>query len=128
MNKQLTIDFNPEIFGQYQSCREFIADDDVPRLCRDPRVLKKTIAADMDYSPSQFANKLHGNEGARFTLDDLELYMQVTGSIEPIKYLLDKYVAKQAPEDIRAEIDRLQRQLESAGIEQPGRFREVSNG
>jgi len=115
MNKQLSIDFNPDIYGQHQTCREFIADDDVPRLCRDSRILKKTIAADMDYSPSQFANKLHGNEGARFTLDDLETYMQVTGSLEPIKYLLAKYVAKQTPEEIKRQIEQLQRQLEEAG-------------
>ena len=64
--KQLSIDFNPDIFSQYESCREFIADDDVPRLCRNPRILKKSIAADMDYSPSHFSMKLSGAGDHRF--------------------------------------------------------------
>ncbi|MCG7932087.1 MAG: hypothetical protein N0E44_18815 [Candidatus Thiodiazotropha lotti] len=109
MPTQLSIDFNPDKYGQYDSCREFIAEDDIPRLCRDPRVLKKTIAADMDYSPSHFSNKIHNVEGHRFTLDDLESYMEKTGSIEPVKYLISKYLARQSPEEIQKQIDELER-------------------
>ena len=114
---QLSIDFNPDLYAQYSSCREFIADDDVPRLCRAPRVLKKTIAADMDYSPSQFSNKLNGNEGARFTLDDLELYIDATGSVEPVKYLVAKYLYRQSANELQRQIDELIRrkaEMESA--------------
>lgn len=111
MPKQLTIDFNPDVFGQYESCREFISDDDVPRLCSNPNVLKKMIAADMDYSPSQFANKLHNNEGARFTLDDLELYMRVTGSVEPVKYLISKYLYNASQGELERQIAELQARL-----------------
>lgn len=102
---QLSIEFNPDVFGQYPSCREFIADDDIPRLCRSPQVLKKVIAADMDYSPSQLANKLNSNEGARFTLDDLETYMEVTGSVEPVKYLVSRWLYKRSPQEIQKQIE-----------------------
>ena len=110
--KQLSIDFNPDVYGQYESCREFIADEDVPRLCRDPRTLKKSIAADMDYSPSHFSMKLHGAGDHKFTLDDLERYIEVTGSIEPVKYLVSKYLYKQDPETLKQQIDELKRQLQ----------------
>lgn len=105
--KQLSIDFNPGIYGQYGSCREFIADDDVPRLCQHPRTLKKSIAADMDYSPSHFTNKLNNVEGNRFTLDDLERYVRVTGSVEPIKYLVAMYLYDQSPDEIQRQIEEL---------------------
>lgn len=111
--KQLTIDFNPDTYGAYETCREFIADDDVPRLCRAPRVLKKTIAADMDYSPSHLTNKLNAVDGARFTLDDLETYCRVTGSVEPIKYLVSRYLLKQDPDGIKKQIEELQQQLQA---------------
>ncbi len=111
---QLSIDFNPDTYGQYESCREFVAEDDVPRLCRHPRVLKKTIAMDMDYSPSHFTNKLNNVEGHRFTLDDLEKYMQKTGSIEPIKYFIAKYLAKQSPAELQAQINELMQQMKEA--------------
>lgn len=107
MPEQLLIDFNPDTYSQYGSCLEFIVDDDVPRLCRDPRILKKSIAADMDYAPSQFTNKLNRNEGARFTLDDLELYIQKTGSVEPVRYLVHRYLVKQSPAAIQKQIDEL---------------------
>ncbi|MEE8128166.1 hypothetical protein [Candidatus Vondammii sp. HM_W22] len=94
MKNQLSIDFNPDIYGQYDTCREFILEDDVPRVCRENRVLNKAIAAD---------------EGHRFTLDDLELFMQKTGSIEPVKYLISKYLYKQSPDEIQKQIDELER-------------------
>jgi hypothetical protein len=111
MTKQLSIDFNPDIYGQYESCREFIADDDIPRLCRNPRVLKKSIAADMDYSPSHFTNKLNNTGDHRFTLDDLELYVQRTNSVEPIKYLVSKYLFKQSKDELQKQIEELQQRL-----------------
>lgn len=112
--EQLTINFDQgtDKYGQYESCCEFIADDDVPRICRSPRILKKTIAADMDYSPSHFTNKLNKVEGHRFTLDDLELYMDKTGSIEPVKYLLNKYLLKQSLEELQKQRDEIERRMQ----------------
>lgn len=66
----------------------------------------------MDYSPSHFTNKLHNIEGHRFTLDDLELYMQKMNTVEPVKYLIAKYLAKQSPDEIRKQIDDLERRLQ----------------
>ena len=53
----------------------------------------KTIAADMDVSPSDLSRKLANNpdDPRRFTLLDLESYMTSTGDMQPILYLVQKF-------------------------------------
>lgn len=53
----------------------------------------KTIAADMDVSPSDLSRKLANNpdDPRRFTLLDLEAYMRSTGDVQPILYLVQKF-------------------------------------
>jgi hypothetical protein len=105
---QLSIDFDRDITKAYSSCRAYVEN----RVHHQGRS-QKSIAADMDYSPSQLSNKLAQGDGtsARFTLDDLELFMQVTGDIEPVKYLVAKYLYRQAPEEIERQIEALQKKL-----------------
>lgn len=92
---QLVIDFDAGLVTSYATCREFVASR-VHQLGRP----QKSIAADMDYSPSDLSRKLSQNpdDSRRFTLDDLEKYMQVTGDIEPVKYLAEKYLADKVSE------------------------------
>tara|TARA_R110001592_G_scaffold111372_6_gene308487 strand:- start:10579 stop:10926 length:348 start_codon:yes stop_codon:yes gene_type:complete len=92
---QLLIDFDASLVTSYGSCREFIAAR-VHQLGRP----QKSIAADMDYSPSDLSRKLAQNpdDSRRFTLDDLEKYIQVTKDIEPVKYLAEKYLADKVDE------------------------------
>lgn len=91
MNNQLAIDFNPDITRAYGSCVEYVQ----ARVHRQP-VSQKAIAADLDLSPSHLSRKLsrNPNDSMRFTLDDLEKFIEVTGDIEPIKYLVAKYMVK----------------------------------
>lgn len=53
----------------------------------------KTIAADMDVSPSDLSRKLANNpdDPRRFTLLDLESYVTSTGDIQPVFYLVQKF-------------------------------------
>ena len=108
---QLSIDFNPDVTKSYGRCVEYVA-----ARVHQQGIPQKTIAADMDLSPSQLSQKLGHNDAssARFTLDDLEHFVQVTGDIEPIKYLVAKYLYKSSPEDIKKQIAELQAQLETA--------------
>lgn len=108
--KQLAIDFNPDITHSYRTCAEYVS-----ARVHQQGVPQKSIAADMDYSPSQLSQKLGSNDAssARFTLDDLELYVDVTGDKEPIKYLAAKYLHQETPEVLQAQIDALlQKQAE----------------
>lgn len=88
--QQLTLNFEAGLADCYSSCREY-----AQSLVHQQGRAVKGIAADMDLSPSQLSRKLAQSPGdsARFTLDDLERFMDVTGDTGPIKYLIDKYLA-----------------------------------
>lgn len=95
MNKQLSIDFNPDIYSQYPSLRAFLDEHLIPEMCRDNRtVQRQLIAASLDMSPSQMKNKLVAHDGAKFNTDDLEHFLKIYGTSEPIKFLLSRYVYK----------------------------------
>ena len=110
---QLTLDFTPGISGGYASCREFVA----ARVHQIGRP-QKAIAADLDMAPSQLTRKLAQapSDSARFTLDDLECYMQSTGDTDPVLYLADKYLRRADPGELRRRIAELEGQLAATGI------------
>lgn len=86
---QLTLNFEPSIAERWPSLRAYIAHRAM--LQRKPL---KTIAADMDMSPSTLTRKLNPHDGdtQRFNLDDLEAYIQATGDVDSvIEYLAAKY-------------------------------------
>lgn len=87
---QLTLNFEAGLADSYSSCREFVAS----RVHQQGRP-QKAIAADMDYSPSDLSRKLaqSPDDSRRFTLDDLERFIQVTGDTGPVLYLVEKYLA-----------------------------------
>ena len=108
--EQLTIDFDKSVVAAYSSCTEYVC-----ARVHQQGVPQKAIAADMDYSPSQLSQKLgsNGQSSARFTLDDLENYIRVTGDREPLKYLVSKHLVNQSSDELKAQINLLQRQLEA---------------
>ncbi|MFK8398150.1 hypothetical protein M2D07_006525 [Pseudomonas sp. BGr12] len=101
---QLTLNFDAGLVQSYASCREYVA----ARVHQQQRQ-QKAIAADMDYSPSDLSRKLaqSPDDSRRFTLDDLEKYITVTGDTHPVLYLVEKYLA-----DAGDEIAALERRLE----------------
>ena len=88
--QQLTLNFQPVITSVYATYREYVA-----ARVHQQKLSQKHIAADMDYSPSDLSRKLAQNENdsRRFTLDDLETYIRVTGDKEPVIYLVEKYLS-----------------------------------
>lgn len=105
---QLTLNFDAGLIESYQTCREYIAAR-VHQLGRP----QKAIAADMDYSPSDLSRKLAQNpdDSRRFTLDDLEKYIAVTGDKKPVLYLVEKYLAAPDEEALLRQIEELQARL-----------------
>lgn len=105
---QLTLDLAPGLSDGYASCREFVAAR-VHQLGRP----QKAVAADMDMGASQLSRKLAQSPGdsARFTLDDLELYVSSSGDTDPILYLADKYLRRADPDELRRRIAELEGQL-----------------
>lgn len=105
---QLILNFDAGMADSYGSCREFIAAR-VHQLGRP----QKAIAADMDYSPSDLSRKLSQNpdDSRRFTLDDLEKYVQVTGDKKPVLYLVEKFLTETDEGALLKQIEALQSQL-----------------
>jgi hypothetical protein len=87
---QMTLNFDIGLTEAYTTCREYVA----ARVHQVGRP-QKAIAADMDYSPSTLSRKLAQGESDsnKFTLDDLETYMQVTNDTQPVFYLVEKYLS-----------------------------------
>lgn len=96
---QLTLNFDAGLTEAYETCREYVA----YRVHHQGKMMK-AIAADMDLSPSDLTRKLaqSPNDSRRLTLDDLERYISVTKDVEPIKYLIEKYLADTKDEKIKA--------------------------
>jgi hypothetical protein len=88
-DQQLTLSFEPSLPEKYPSLRDFIAH----RVQVQARPAK-TIAGDMDMSPSMLSRKLTPSDGdtQRFNVDDLERYIRETNDTTPIEYLASKYL------------------------------------
>jgi hypothetical protein len=104
---QLTLNFDAGNADNYASCRELVA----ARVHQQGRP-QKAIAADMDYSPSQLTRKCAQgeNDSAKFTLDDLEKFIEVTKDLNPIFYLVEKYCKDARMEELEREIARYKQQ------------------
>lgn len=86
---QLTLDFEPGLVDRFSSLREYLA-----HCVQVQAKPAKTIAMDMDLSPSTLSRKLSPGDGdtQRFNVDDLERFIQTTGDTSAIVYLAAKYL------------------------------------
>lgn len=108
--EQITINFEASPVESFETAREYIA-----TLTHQQSKQQKVIAADMDYSPSDLTRKLaqSPNDSRRFTLDDLEKWLQVTNDFRPLFYLMQKYVVSaKTTAQLQKELESLQQQLE----------------
>lgn len=86
---QLTLAFEPTLTERFGSLRDYLAH----RVQVQPKPAK-SIAMDMDISPSLLSRKLAPSDGdtQRFNVDDLERFIAVTGDTSAIEYLAAKYL------------------------------------
>jgi hypothetical protein len=98
-DNQLTLNFEPTLPEKYRSLRDFMA-----YRVQVQAKPAKTIAGDMDMSPSTLSRKLTPGDGdtQRFNVDDLETYINVTKDTTPIEYLAAKYLQSDASRQARA--------------------------
>jgi len=105
---QLTLSLEPSLVERWPTLRQFLAH----RLQMQAKPAK-TIAAEMDMSPSALSRKLHPGETdtARFNVDDLEAFLTCTGDAAAIiEYVATKFMA--GGDDVRRA--RLMAQAEAA--------------
>ena len=99
-SSQLTLNFDPGLPERFPSLREYIAFRS--SVNQKPA---KSIAMDMDLSPSMLSRKLHPNEGdtQRFNVDDLEHWIQASGdAASVVEYLSAKYLDTDSTRHARA--------------------------
>ena len=98
-DSQLTLNFEPSLPERYRTLRDFLA-----YRVQVQAKPAKTIAGDMDMSPSTLSRKLSPGDGdtQRFNVDDLEHYIVVTGDTSAIEYLASKYLCSDQSRKVRA--------------------------
>lgn len=98
-DQQLTLSFEPSLPEKYPTLRDFIA-----YRVQVQHKPAKSIAADMDMSPSMLSRKLVPSDGdtQRFNVDDLERYIRETHDTTPIEYLASKYLQSDESRKARA--------------------------
>lgn len=85
---QLKLDFEPGLTERHKTLLACIRET----AYRSQKPLK-AIAADMDVSESDLSRKLSGNpdDPRRLTVDDLVCFVEVTGDVTPINWLIEKF-------------------------------------
>lgn len=81
---QMTLDLDSHLLSNNRSVKEVIA-------CGVYRNGLKRTAAELDQSPGNLSVMLSGDGQRHFDVDLLELYVQKTGDLSPIHYLVAKY-------------------------------------
>lgn len=101
-NNQLTIDFEPGLTERFASLLACVRNGVYAN--RKPL---KTIAADMDLSESDLSRKLSANldDKRRFSVEDLERYLEETKDMTPIYYLVDKFLQDEERRQRRAMVE-----------------------
>lgn len=103
MASQLTLNFEPGLAERHATALDCVRQGAYSNI----KPLK-TLAADMDMSLSELSRKLSDNKDdpRNFTLHDFENYVQKSGDVTPVYYLIEKYL-----QDEKAKQDRALQQL-----------------
>ncbi len=108
MSAQLTLTLEEGISRRHRSLRECVAAGVYQRgLAR--------TAADIDVAPSKLSEKLSGGTGDRVrdvSVSELERYIEATGDLGPVHYLVDKFL--RSPDAVQAAaMAQMQQQLQA---------------
>lgn len=120
--RQLTLDLDPALLPAHRSLRDCVAAGVYRRGL-------KAVAADLDLSPGNLSVALSDDPHRKFSVDELERYVQATGDKAPIHYLVAKYLGDegaardQALGQVAELLQQLPGMLAAAGLQQPKRAR-----
>lgn len=124
--RQLSITFAPGLAQRSRCLREHMA------VQVYQRGLVET-AGRLDLSPSKLTEKLAGSDSGgkprALTIDELERYVETTGDLSPIHYLVEKFLndpevaQREALAKLAGLVDELPALLAAAGVKAKGRAR-----
>jgi len=102
--RQLTLELEPGLTQRFRCARDAVAQGVYQRGL-------KRIAGDLDMAPGNLSVALD-NDGVRhLSLDHFERYLQVTGDLTPLYYLVERYLGDQGAARAEA-LDRVMRVAE----------------
>jgi hypothetical protein len=87
--RQLTLELDPALVPAHRSLRDCVAAGVYRRGL-------KAVAADLDLGPGNLSVALSDDPHRKFSVDELERYIQATGDKSPIYYLVCKYLGDEA--------------------------------
>lgn len=121
--RQMTLDLDEGLLHAHRSLRDCVAAGVYRRGL-------KAVAGDLDVSPGNLSVALSDDPHRKFSVDELERYIQCTGDKSPIYYLAAKYLGDeaaardQALSQVAAMLQGLPGMLAAAGLPtQPGTAR-----
>lgn len=82
---QLTLDFEPGLTDRYRNLRECVAATIYRRGL-------STCAIDLNESPGNLSNQLSEDSPRKFGIDDFELHLAKSKDMEPLYYLIEKFL------------------------------------
>ena len=85
----MTLQYDDGLVGAHRTVRDCVASGVYRRGL-------KAVAADLDLSPGNLSVALSDDPHRKFSVDDLERYIQATGDKSPIHYLAAKYLGDEA--------------------------------
>jgi len=116
---QMTLDFDGSLVQAHRSLRDCVAQGVYQRGL-------KRVAGDLDLSPGNLSVALSDDPHRKFSVDELEAYIQCTGDKAPIYYLVAKYLGDEAAArdqalgQVSALLQNLPAMLAAAGLNQGG--------
>lgn len=87
--RQLTLTFEPGVLERYSSLLECVTAGVYQRGL-------KRVAGDLDKAPGNLSRELAGDSDRHFSVQALERYIQTQGDLQPIYYLIARYLGDQA--------------------------------
>lgn len=87
--RQMTLPLDESLLSAHRSLRDCVASGVYKRGL-------KGVAADLDLSPGNLSVALSDDPHRKFSVDELERYIQSTGDKSPIHYLVCKYLGDEA--------------------------------
>lgn len=82
---QMQLDFEPGLTDRYSSLKDCVATGVYQRGL-------KRVAIDLDQAPSNLSVQLSEDGSRHFSIDSFERYLEKTGDMSPIYYLVEKFL------------------------------------
>lgn len=84
---QLTLDFEHGLTARYRNLRDCVAATIYRRGLG-------TCAIDLNESPGNLSNQLSDESSRKFGIDELEIHLEKSQDMEPLYYLIEKFLHK----------------------------------